>query len=310
MLKQLNTIFSKIKVKIAMILRPQVLFYTRLKYPIERLLISDRSYVRRKYRRNFNKDINLDNPKTFNEHISNILLEYNDPIAASCADKYEVRKYVESKVGRHILNDLYGVYSNVQDIKNDLPSFPDQFVLKAAHGCGWNYICKDKNELNWDILKHDLKHWLKSNFYYYQREVIYKDLKPRIVCEKYLEDDSGGLMDYKVHCFKGEPKIIVVILGRHDNMKANAYDLDWNFIDVSFTSYSPNDKNVIIERPRKFDELMEYSKKLSRDFNFVRVDFYIVKDEIIFGELTFTPGNGAFMFSDGGDAYLGKYFEA
>jgi hypothetical protein len=285
------------------------LFYTRMGLLINKLLISDRKYVEKKFLKNFGLKPELEKPQRYNEHISKLLLEYNDPLAASCADKYEVRNFIRRKLSDEILNDLFGVYTNIKEVEKDFQMFPNQFVLKATHGCGWNFICKNKDEVDFKKLKITLRHWLSSNFYYCQRELIYKDIKPRIICEKYLEDESGGLIDYKVHCFNGTPKFINVIVGRSKNMILNTYDVEWEFIDISFSRHYPNNKGIIIKKPEVFKKLLEFSSVLSNDFPYVRVDFYIVKNKIYFSELTFTPGNGSYMFSKDEDLFFGKFFE-
>ncbi len=284
------------------------LLYSRVRLKIRRLFISDKTYVIKKFKNNFGRKPDLDFPKTYNEHISKILLTYNDPVAVSCVDKLLVREYVKKRIGNHILNDLYGVYYKVEEVKQALPGLPDSFVLKAKHGCAWNYVCKNKKDIKWNKLKMNLNHWLKSNFYYAQREKVYKDLKPGIVCEKYLEDETGGLMDYKIHCFHGKPEFINVIVDRFVEMKLNTYDTDWNFINISFSKHYPNDINLVIKSPDKLGELLKYSRILSQDFPYVRCDFYIVSNHIIFGELTFTPGNGTYSFSEEEDLLLGDFF--
>jgi len=285
------------------------LFFLRheLKKKAERT--SDLEYVRKKFKNNFGIYPNLENPKRFNEHISKILLTPPNKIIQQCVDKYEVRGYVAKKVGNHILNEIYGLYNSVEEIQKDWGNLPDQFVLKATHGCGWNYICKDKNKTDFKKLKILVNHWLKSNFYYAQRELVYKNLKPRIIIEKYLEDESGGLIDYKFHCFNGKPKFLNVVVDRFNNIKLNTYDLYWNFIDVNFDyKYLPNDRTLKIEKPDKFDEMLEYCQKLSAEFFYVRLDLYLVLGKIYFGEFTFTPGNGSYTFSDKEDQYMGKFF--
>jgi hypothetical protein len=270
---------------------------------------SDVEYVRGKFKKNFGVYPDLKNPKRYNEHISRILLTPPDNLLEKCVDKYEVREYVREKVGAHILNDIYGIYNNVKELEKDWPELPNQFVLKATHGCAWNYICKDKRKTNFKEVKTLFRHWLKSNFYHAQRELVYKNLKPRILAEKYLEDESGGLIDYKFHCFHGRPEFINVIVNRFSNMKLNTYDMDWNFIDVHFDNHYPNDPAKKIEKPAQFEKMKEYSRILSEDFEYVRVDFYLVEGNIYFGELTFTPGNGAYTsFSKEDDLYFGSFF--
>ncbi len=300
--------WSKMKKLLKKQFRSTYLFYSRLRLKARKIFISDKTYVTKKFEKNFGRKPDLDCPKTYNEHISKILLTYDDPVAVSCVDKLLVREYVNKRIGEHLLNELYGVFYKVDEVKKALPELPDSFVLKAKHGCAWNYVCKNKRDIKWNDLKINLNHWLKSNFYYAQREKVYEDLKPGIVCEKYLEDETGGLMDYKIHCFYGKPKFINVIVDRFVGMKLNTYDTNWNFMDISFSKHYPNDKNLVIKSPDKLGELLEYSRILSRDFPYVRCDFYIVRNQIVFGELTFTPGNGAYSFSEEEDLLLGKLF--
>ena len=284
--------------------------YLRLSSKLKTRFISDEKYVKDKFIKNFGVLPDLQNPKRYNEHISKILLTPPDQLTRQCADKYEVRKYVKRKVGEQILNDLLGVYKKINELEEDWENLPDKFVLKAKHGCGWNYICKDKSKADFNQIKILFKHWMKSNFYYAQREQVYKNLTPGILAEKYLEDESGGLMDYKIHCFKGEPKFVNVIVDRFSNMRLNTYDLDWNFIDIDFDNHYPTDPGLNIEKPPQLEKMIEYSRQLSQEFRYVRVDFYIVEGKIYFGELTFTPGNGAYTsFSPEDDLYFGSFFE-
>ena len=304
-----NGLSIKMKRRIKKYFYSFYLLYTRLKDKIDVKLISDKDYVKRKFIKNFGVIPDIENPKRYNEYISKILLTEPDPLMVQCADKYEVRKYVSEKIGDFILNDLYGVYNNVKELENDWNNLPEQFVLKATHGCSWNYICKDKKKVNLKKIKPLFNHWLKHSFYYAQREKIYKQMTPRIIAEKYLEDETGELIDYKIHCFNGEPKFINVIVNRFSNMKLNTYDINWNFIDVTFDPHYPNDPHLNIEKPENLDQMLNFSKILSNNFNYVRVDFYIVFGKIYFGELTFTPGNGAYTsFTYEDDLYLGSFF--
>lgn len=303
-------ILTKYKNKIKSRFLSFYFLYSRIVAFLNNISVSDRKYVEIKFFNNFGVKPMLDQPKRYNEHVSKILLEKNNPLAVLCVDKYEVREYVKGKISEEILNEIFGVYEKVRDIQKDFNLFPQQFVLKATHGCGWNFICKNKEDVDFKILKITLYHWLRSNFYYCQRELIYKTIKPRIICEKYLENDHGGLIDYKVHCFKGEPKFINVIVGRFQDMRLNTYDIDWNFVDLNFSNSYPNDNKAKINKPELFDKLIEYSKLLSSDFDYVRVDFYIVESKIYFGELTFTPGNGSYTFSEEEDLLMGKFFSS
>lgn len=286
-------------------------FYTRIILKLKVFFISDERYVKKKFIKNFGEEINLKTPKRYNEFISLILLSEPSELMKKCADKYEVRKFIKSKGFKDILNEIYGVYEDYHKIIEDFKKFPVKFVIKATHGCGWNYFVKDKNRIDFNDLKIHLHHWYNSNFYYYQREKIYKYLKPRFIVEKYLEDQNqiDGLVDYKIHCFYGEPKFVNVVFDRYKNMKLNTYDMNWNFIDVTFDKHYPPDKNKDFNKPIYIDRMFEISRILSRDFNYVRCDFYYVNNKIIFGELTFTPGNGAYEFTKEQDIFFGNFFK-
>jgi len=206
-----------------------------------------------------------------------------------CSDKYEVRNYLIQKGYGSLLNELIAVFESVDKI--DVAKLPEKFVLKATHASGWNLICKDKKGINWWIWKRIIKSWLQHNFFWYGREWNYKDMKPRLVCEKYMEDESGGLMDYKFFCFNGNPKFVQANKGRGKKVHAqNFYDLDWKL--------QPFGKDLIpipeieIPKPKSMEQMIEIAKDLAIPFPYVRVDFYEVHEKIIFGELTFFPASG------------------
>lgn len=312
MLKYISSFVNKIsnvKRLLKNNLLPQYYWYSRLRSRLRAKLISDERYVLSKYKRIHGELPDLRNPQTYNENITKILLTPPNDLTVQCVDKYEVRSYVEKSIGMQVLNNLIGVYYSFKELEKDFLNYPDKFVLKATHGSGWNFICRNKKSVDITKLKILINHWLKSNFYHAQRELIYKKLKPRIICESYLEDESGGLVDYKVHCFRGIPKIINVIHNRKERMILNTYDINWNYLNISFSRYYPPDPGLIIEKPKSLDQVLKISRILSEPFRYVRVDFYIVKEMIYFGELTFTPGNGAYTFTKDQDVFLGHYFE-
>jgi hypothetical protein len=143
------------------------------------------------------------------QKIISLVLYWRDPLAVICADKYEVRDYVKQKIGKEYLNELYGVYESIDELNKD--TLPKSFVLKCTHGSGFNVICKDKEKMDWKREFRKIKRWLRTNYYFTSQEWVYKDIKPRIICEKYLEqENSGELRDYRFFCFNGEPKFIAV----------------------------------------------------------------------------------------------------
>lgn len=233
--------------------------------------------------------LNLDNPKSFNEKIQWLKLYYHDPLITQCADKYAVRKYVAKKIGKQYLIPLIGIYEKAEDI--DFTKLPNKFVLKINNASGRNIICKNKNKLNFQEVRNKLTEWLKPEtaHYLYAYEWAYKDIKPKIVCEKYIEQKNHDLYDYKFYCFHGEPKFIRTFRNRAIKIEKNSYDINWNRLDVSIgtlnsTKHTPKPKNL--------KEMISISKKLSQNFPMVRVDLYQTKKQIYFGELTFYPTAG------------------
>lgn len=237
--------------------------------------------------------LNLDNPKSFNEKIQWLKLNYKNPLLTKCADKYAVREYVKEKIGEEYLIPLLGVWDSPDDI--DFDALPNQFVLKVNWGSGQNIIVKDKSKLNIEEAKEKLRKWVKkeSNHYYDFLEWAYKDIQPKITCEKYIEQMDGKLIDYKFFCNWGEPKFLFLGIDRYIDTKFNFYDLDWNLLPVK-NHYKVS--TTPIPKPKNYDKMLELSKKLSADFPFVRVDLFEIDEKIYFGELTFYHFNGTEPF--------------
>ena len=251
------------------------------------------------------KKPNLKNPKTFNEKTTVLKLDYfnKNQKFANLADKYEVRKYIENKGLSNILNELYAVYDNANEI--DFDKLPNQFVIKCTHGCGFNIICRDKSKLDINKTKEQLNRWMKQKYGYETQELHYTKIKPRIIIEKYLGDQTNKmLIDYKIYCFNGVPKCILVCSEREKKLKLSYYDLKWNRIDYEDKNWSSKEN---IKKPKNLDKMIEYAAILSKDIKYVRVDFYDFDGVIIFGELTFTPACCcAPYYSDRGDIELGE----
>lgn len=239
----------------------------------------------------FGKKIDLKNPKTLSDKICWLEYKRNNPLVIQCSDKYEVRKYVISKGLEEILVPLIGdVYSSVDEI--DFEKLPNQFVLKATHGCQMNLICRDIQELDLHKAKKIVAKWFVKGFNRDALEPHYKSIEKRVICEQYLEN-SDSIIDYKIHCINGEPKFILVCSERTTGLKLNIYDLVWNPIyEICGKHYNSKE----IKKPVLLNKMLEISRKLSESFEFVRVDLYEIKGKIYFGELTFTPDGGMLSY--------------
>lgn len=251
------------------------------------------------------KKLDLKNPQTFNEKLQWLKLYDRNPEYTKMVDKYEVRKYISEKIGEEYLIPILGVWDRFEDI--DFNKLPNQFVLKCTHDSGGLVICRDKSKLDIEAARKKINKCLKRNFYKITREWPYKNVKPRIIAEKYMEDSlqGNGLADYKVLCFGGEAKLIELHLDRYGKRHTqDIYDVNWNKTTISQDGYI-SDK--FIEKPVQMDKIIELSQLLSANIRHVRVDWYIVEDKIYFGEITFFDGSGFSPFDDEkDDLYIGS----
>lgn len=234
-------------------------------------------------------ELNLDNPKTFNEKLQWLKCYYRDPLMELCADKVAVRNFVRDTIGEEYLTPIYGIYNAPEEIKFD--KLPDSFVLKTNHASGQVIICKDKQKINFNKIRLQLKKWLTTNYYYLTGEWVYKNIKPQIVCEKLLDEN---IADYKFYCFNGEPKILLICTDRVTEVKMNYYDMNFKLLPLKQKAKNNLAKMHI---PDNFEVLKQLSKKLSKKFPHVRVDFFVVENKIYFSELTFFDSNGMEPFN-------------
>ena len=268
---------------------------TRARQAYYKACFSDRAMVERIYRAHFGRNPDLENPKSFAEKIQWLKLNWYDPLACKCADKYLVRDYVRETVGEEYLNELYKVYDRVEDVRPD--ELPDRFVLKGTHGSHFNIICRDRSALDWDREMRKLRRWSGINYYWQNREWVYRDLTPRFIAEKYLDDGTGAsLTDYKFYCFGGEPAFCQVIRNRDHGESIDLFDLAWNRLPFTGLREIPPSKTPV-EAPPRYAEMAELARKLAAPFPFVRADFYSVGGQPVFGELTFFPQSGLGSFT-------------
>lgn len=249
------------------------------------------------------RNLDLKNPQRYTEKLQWLKLFYRDEIIRICSDKYEVRSYIEKKGYGHLLNECIALYNSPSEINFD--QLPNSFVIKATHGSGWNLIVKDKTKVNWFVWKQIMKMWLKQNPYWFGREWNYKDLKPRLVVEKYLEDDSGELRDYKFFCFNGEPQYVEVDANRLTNHK-RVY-LDITGVPINMHDSHSHGDDFVFPFGEIQKQMIDIARDLAKPFPNVRVDFYEYEGRIIFGELTFFDGSGFYSFDpDEWDYIWGK----
>lgn len=259
-------------------------------------LIPDRIYLQIVYFRHFKKFIDFDNPKTFNEKIQWLKLNYRKEEYTNLVDKYRVKQYITKLIGEEYVIPTLGVWKNVDDI--DFKSLPEKFVLKCNNDSGGIVICKNKKDFDEVKAKSFLKERLKNNGYWYGREWPYKNVKPCIIAEKYMEDSiSKDIKDYKFFCFNGSMEFFDIDIDRFIEHRANYYDRNGNFLPFGKT-YCPPDYTKKIEMPKNLDKMIELAETISHNTVLSRIDFYEIDGQVYFGEITFYPGSGFSPFTD------------
>ena len=255
------------------------------RYKISHLL-SDRAYIKMRYRAVFGKKLNLKDPKTYNEKLNWLKLNDHNPEYCKLVDKYTVREHIKNTIGEEYLIPTFGIWDRFEDI--DFNKLPDKFVLKCTHDSGSVVLCRDKKQFDVNAARKKLTKKLKSGLYWYSREWPYKSLKPRIIAEQYMEDEkTSELRDYKFFCFGGDVKALFIASERQvkgEEVKFDFFDENFNYLNVR--QVHPNAKTTP-EKPEKFEEMKALAKKLAAGFSHVRVDFYEVNGKVYFGELTF-----------------------
>lgn len=292
------------------VVRHSVSYFRCIYLPIQfelSKLVPDRIYLEHRYKRLMGKKLNLNPPITFNEKLNWMKLYDRNPIYTRLADKYSAREYVKEKIGDEYLVPLLGVWDTVQDIKID--SLPNSFVLKCTHDSGSYIICKDKASFNLDEAKKKLQKALKTNYFYYSREWAYKNIKPRIIAEKYLEDlNDRETRDYKFFLFDGEPRFFYIATDRGiGRTKFDFYDM--NFEHLNVRQHYPNASKEL-HAPKNFNKMVELARVLASGLRHVRVDFYEVNGKIYFSEFTFYNNGGITAFEpDDWDYRFGEWMK-
>lgn len=239
-------------------------------------------------------NIDIEHPVTFNEKLQWLKLYDRQKQYTMMADKYSVKGWVKERIGEEYVIPTYGVYDNFAEI--DFSKLPSSFVIKATHDSGSAIICENKEYLDLMKTEKSISLSLSRNKFLVEREFAYRDIKPRIIIEKYLGQTQDKITDYKFMCFNGNCKLCFTCTERNsdDGLKVTFFDLDWNILP--FEREYPKSSNEI-PKPKRLKDMIKLAERLASDIPFVRVDFYEIGEEIFFGEMTFYPGSGYEKFT-------------
>jgi len=258
-------------------------------FKLRDLIVSEKSLIKFRFKRTLGYKLNLENPKSYNEKLQWLKLNDRSDLHVQCADKFAVRKYIETKIGKNYLIPLIKSTKNVKEITlESLPDYP--IIIKTNHDSGGITIVWKKEDVDWPKTRKKLAEQLNSSYANHKGEWQYKDIEPRVVVEKLLITEEGAIpSDFKLHCFNGKVIYTQVDIDRQTNHKRNLYDINWKLLPFTYQQYQNGEP---VEKPFVYDEMVKIAEKLAEDFICVRVDLYALGHSIYFGELTFHSGSG------------------
>ena len=253
----------------------------------------DKLYISTLYKLHFRRRLNWENPISFCEKLNWLKMNNRNPQYSIMADKFAVKQYVTNIIGSEFVVENYLVADNWDKI--DFDKLPEQFVIKCTHDSGGAFVCRNKSTFDFNHVRYVVEKNLKTNYFYHLREWPYKNIVPRIIVDKYLDDHTGEeLRDYKWWCFNGEPKYMYCTI-KGKNIYENFYDMDFKPVNIchGYPRHKPE-----FEKPSQFALMKNLAMKLSQGIPFVRVDFFQVEEHVYFGEFTFYDWGGIRPFRD------------
>lgn len=284
---------SIIKRKIKTVIKKPSVIPKKVLYFISPVL-SDSPYLKMLFRISNGYKLNLSNPRTYNEKLQWLKINYRKPEMTQMVDKFAAKNFARKIIGDEYIVETYGVWNTFEEI--DFDKLPEQFVLKTTHDQGGVVVVINKDGFDKKAAKEKLTKHLKVKHYFLTREWPYKDVKPRIMAEALLTDNKlGGLYDYKFYCFHGEPKAMYFSHKSESGIYyLDFFDMNFNKLDIRRPGFSQS--NIEFSIPDGWELMKSLARDLSSGFPHIRVDFYSVNGKVYLGELTFFQGGGMMPF--------------
>lgn len=284
-MKSVNTIIKTLN-------RFFVNFILNIWVNLSKLIKNDVLFLKVYYFLKMKEYLNLKSPRTYTQKIQWLKLHNKSKMCSDLVDKYTVKCIVSQLIGEKHIIPLIGVWEKFEDINFDV--LPEQFVLKTTHDSGNVVICKNKKDIDFELLKLRFNKALKMNYFYKSREYPYKNVVPRLIAEEYMIDKNNSeLIDYKFFCFHGEPKFLQISKKINDVRRVSYYDLEFNLLQFTTDGYN----SYMFEKPMLFDEMKTIASVLSKNIIHVRIDLYVINNQVYFGEYTFHNNGGIIHFN-------------
>ena len=264
-----------------------------------KLYLTDRQAIKLQFKKAHGYKLNLKSPKTLNEKMQWLKIHDRTPLHTLYADKYAVRKVFEERYGQERLVDLVFQTTSWKDITiENMPDYP--FIIKPNHGSGWYHIIEDKNKVDWNQIRTDCRFWLSQNAYFMQKEWQYKNISPCIIVEQLLIRKDGRIpTNFRVHCFHGKVGLIALTIylsNDTEDYRNQKYSRDWELLKIDWANKDVDLSKIRsfepLNRPETLDEMIQIAEDISKDFKYVRVDFFDVDGKLYHGEITFHDGGG------------------
>lgn len=202
--------------------------------------------------------------------------EILDPLRVFVSDKEFVKVYVKAAVGDRYNVPTLGVIRDVAAV--DAYPFPADCCIKPTHASGRVIMRRAGAEID----RSEIRRWFAINHYRFRREANYRTLRPKVIVEPLLFDDTD-VDNYRFFCVDGRARLIFVELERFTDHRRSVFDTQWNAQDYAIGFPRPATSPP---RPGNLEEMLAVAQQLASAFGFVRVDMYSDGAACYVGEIT------------------------